>query len=65
MKRIIKHGIQKEVKYYFICTSCGCEFEMTNKDLMEEQQSIVFFTRSRCLECNANVEGIEGRLEIE
>lgn len=64
MKRVIKHGIRKEVKYYFICASCGCEFEMTNKDLMEEQQSIVFFSRSRCPDCNAIVTGIEGQ-EIE
>ena len=62
MKKIIKHGVQKEVKYYFICTSCGCEFEMTNKDLQMEQQSIIFVAQSNCPECNNKV---EGRQEIE
>lgn len=62
MKKIIKYGYIKEVKYYFICTSCGCEFEMTNKDLQMEQQSIVFVARSNCPECNLSV---EGRQEIE
>ena len=57
MKRIIKHGSQKEVRYYFICTSCGCEFEMTNKDLQLEQQSIVFIACSNCPECNEKVIG--------
>lgn len=57
MKRILKHGQQKEVKYYFICTSCGCEFEMTNKDLQMEQQSIVFIACSNCPECNEKVMG--------
>lgn len=57
MKRIIKHGVQKEIKYYFICTSCGCEFEMTNKDLQAEQQSIVFIACSDCPECNEKVIG--------
>ena len=61
MKRIIKHGKQKEVKYYFICTSCGCEFEMTNRDLQMEQQSIVFTAWSNCPECNNNVEGRQER----
>ena len=59
MKKIIKHGVQKEVKYYFICTSCGCEFEMTNKDLMEEQQSIVFTAISPCPDCGNIVGGKE------
>lgn len=62
MKKILKHGYIKEVKYYFICTSCGCEFEMTNKDLMEEQQSVVFTSISNCPDCNNKV---EGRQEIE
>ena len=62
MKKIIKHGEQKEVKYYFICTSCGCEFEMTNKDLQMEQQSVIFVAWSNCPECNHKV---EGRQEIE
>ena len=57
MKKIIKHGVQKEVKYYFICTSCGCEFEMTNKDLQAEQQSILFIACSDCPECNEKVIG--------
>ena len=57
MKRIIKHGEQKEVKYYFICTSCGCEFEITNKDLQAEQQSIVFTAVSNCPDCNNKVVG--------
>ena len=57
MKRILKHGQQKEVKYYFICASCGCEFEMTNKDLQMEQQSIVFIACSNCPECNEKVMG--------
>ena len=62
MKKIIKHGVQKKVKYYFICPFCGCEFEMTNKDLQMEQQSLVFVTQSNCPECNHKV---EGRKEIE
>ena len=62
MKRILKHGQQKEVKYYFICTSCGCEFEMTNKDLQMEQQSIVFIACSNCPECN---EKVMGKQELE
>ena len=62
MKKIIKHGVQKEVKYYFICPFCGCEFEMTNKDLQMEQQSIIFVAWSNCPECNHKV---EGRQEIE
>ena len=57
MKKIIKHGSQREVRYYFICTSCGCEFEMTNKDLQMEQQSIVFIACSNCPECNEKVIG--------
>ena len=57
MKKIIKHGRQKEVRYYFVCTSCGCEFEMTNKDLQMEQQSIVFIACSNCSECNEKVIG--------
>ena len=57
MKRILKHGRQKEIKYYFICKACGCEFEMTNKDLMEEQQSIVYSSMSPCPDCNNIVMG--------
>jgi DNA-directed RNA polymerase subunit RPC12/RpoP len=63
MKRIIKHGNPQEVKYYFVCTSCGCEFEMTNKDLQEEQQSIVFTVLSNCPECNNKVIGKQEFLE--
>ena len=63
MKKIIKHGKNKQIiKYYFICNSCGCEFEMTNKDLMEEQQNIVFLAWSNCPECN---ERVKGKREIE
>lgn len=59
MKKIIHHGKLKEIKYYFICPLCGCEFEMTNKDLMEEQQSLVFVSWSNCPYCNSKVEGRE------
>jgi hypothetical protein len=57
--KILKHGKKKEIKYYFICTSCGCEFEMTNIELMEEQQSLVFIAVHACPECNENVRGKE------
>ena len=59
MKKIIHHGKLQEIKYYFICTSCGCEFEMTNKDLQMEQQSLVFVAQSNCPECNHKVIGRE------
>ena len=57
--KILKHGKRKEIKYYFICTSCGCEFEMTNIELMAEQQSIVFVAIQSCPECGENVQGRE------
>jgi len=57
--KILKHGKRREIKYYFICTSCGCEFEMTNTELMAEQQSIVFVTIQPCPECGENVQGRE------
>ena len=61
MKKIIKHGTLQPIKYYFVCKHCGCEFEMTNKDLQAEQQSLVFINWSNCPECNAEVEGWESR----
>lgn len=57
MKKIIKHGKHKEIKYYFICTSCGCEFEMTNLDLIMEQRSIIYIAWSNCPECDKRIEG--------
>ena len=62
MKKIIHHGKLKEIKYYFICPFCGCEFETTNKDLQIEQQFIVFVALSNCPDCNHKV---EGKREIE
>ena len=57
--KIIKHGKKKEIKYYFICTSCGCEFEMTNIELMKEQQSVVFTAINPCPDCGEKVQGKE------
>lgn len=60
MKKIIKHGkIPNFIKYYFVCVHCGCEFTMTNEDLMEEQQSIVFVSTSKCPECGRSARGIK------
>ncbi len=57
--KIVKHGKKREVDYYFICTSCGCEFKMSNIELMEEQQSIVFAAGHNCPECGYYVKGWE------
>lgn len=57
--KIIKHGKRKEIKYYFICSSCGCEFEMTNTELMQEQQMIVYVALSPCPECGNMTRGEE------
>ena len=57
--KILKHGKKQEVKYYFICDSCGCEFEMTNIELMKEQQSLVFIAVNPCPECGNKVKGVQ------
>ena len=59
MKRIIKHGTRKKIKYYFICDSCGCEFEMTNMELIQEQQTIIYTVLTPCPECGNITRGEE------
>lgn len=71
--KIIKHGNQygefknrqhekikkTAINYHFICTNCGCEFTMTNIELMKEQQSIVFITATQCPECKTMIKGVK------
>lgn len=52
--KIIKHGF---IIYNFKCPCCECEFEMSNRELQEEQQSIVFVAIHKCPDCGKQVEG--------
>ena len=49
---IVKHGKpKKEPKFYFICPDCGCEFILTQLELREKCQSLVYTALSSCPEC--------------
>lgn len=52
--RIIKHGC---IIYNFKCNCCGCEFEMSNRELQEEQQTLVFIALHKCPDCGEPVSG--------
>lgn len=57
---IIKHGIlPSEPHFLFNCPKCGCKFTMTQTELRQEYQSLVYSAVWKCPDCGLHVSGKE------
>ena len=58
--KIIKHGTpQPEPHFLFKCSECGCIFEMTQIELIQEQQSLVYIAQHNYSDCGKMIEGMQ------
>lgn len=58
--KIIKHGVlPPDPQFLFKCPNCGCQFIMTQTELRQEYQSLVYPSRWCCPECGTDVQGEE------
>ena len=57
---IIKHGIvPPEPQFLFNCPKCGCKFKMTQSELRQEYQSLIYSAVWKCPDCGLHVSGKE------
>lgn len=55
---IIKHGTPPhEPRFLFECYNCGCEFIMTQTELREKYQSLIYVATWACPDCGVRVQG--------
>ncbi len=52
MIRVIKHGTQI---YTVTCRRCGCVFEFTNEDIVDEQSDNGEYVSIRCPDCQNRI----------